>query len=110
VHAGRKWLAATDNFTMLLNRAANVSEICRRASTSMIVATVIGMLLVAVVVASLFLGPTLRAAVLVLLTLAVVVVAVTLIRRRCVHQRAGADHQHSQPCDQTIRDFHVARS
>jgi hypothetical protein len=45
-----------------------------------------------------------------MLARAMVVIAATLIRWCCVDQRTGADHQHAQPCDQTIRDFHVACS
>ena len=74
---------------------------------------IVGMLVIAmivtVIIASIVLWTALRASVL-MLARAMVVIAATLIRRRRVDQRAGAEHQHAYPCDQTIRDFHVACS
>jgi hypothetical protein len=42
-----------------------------------------------------------------LLTLTVIVRAAALILRRCLQQRTGADHQDTQPGNQTVRQFHV---
>jgi hypothetical protein len=66
-------------------------------------------MIVAVIIASIILRTPLRAMVL-MLAGAVVVMAATLIGRCRLDQRTGAEHQYAQPCDQTIRDFHVACS
>jgi membrane protein implicated in regulation of membrane protease activity len=42
-----------------------------------------------------------------LLTLTVIVRAAALILWRCLQQRTGADHQDTQPGNQTVRQFHV---
>ena len=79
-------------------------------TTTMIVATVVRAMIIALLLMRTALWATLRAVVLMLLTRAIVFMAATLIRWRRLHQRAGAEHQYAQSGDQTIRDFHVARS
>jgi hypothetical protein len=94
----RQRLAAANDLAVFLNRAAHISKVGRWPATTMIVAAIVGMLVIAmivtVIIASIILWTALRASVL-MLARAMVVIAATLIRRRRVDQRTGAEHQHA---------------
>jgi hypothetical protein len=102
----RQRLAPTDDFAMLLNRAANIAEVFGRTATALVVAMVIRVLVIAMIIAliaamtiaSIILGATLRTALLAVVLMlagAIVVMTPALIGRRGLNQRTGAEHQYA---------------
>jgi hypothetical protein len=116
VDARRQRLTATDDFTVFADGPAHIAEVRRRTPAPLIIATVIGTRFVAMIVAvviaitAIALRTAWLAVVLMLARARAAVIAAALIRWCSLNQCAGAEHQYAQPGDQTIRDFHVARS